>query len=408
MSKTIKNITFYTVSTVLMQITSFILFPILANKLGPANFGRFNYFNTIYLYLSAISILGYSNFISRQCPRETNQIPLVISFLKLKILFTLIVCFFYVLILSFTKIVDINIHFFLIIVLLFSIPDFRWFYIANEKIYIVSFINLITQLLFFGIITYLIYLNIISFYYVFIIQSLTNLIPIIYFLYLFLNEYKEKLDLKSSFLFDRNIILECFYFGSISIIANFNVYFGIIWVTGFLGFASQGIYSVAYKFVLLVNLFFNLLGQVYTPVISKFYLNDQRSLNKHLNHYFILTIVLGVLSVLGIKYILPLLFDYLFDSKYRESLPLINYLSTSLIPLQIISIFVSNILMSTKFSKQVLFALALGTSYYFISILFFTPVKNIDSILELQVSMELLILIVLSSFLLNYRKAILN
>ncbi len=408
MNNTIKNISSYTVSTILIQITSFILFPILANKLQPENFGKFNYFNTLYLYLNVITILGYSNFISRQCPRESNQIPLIISYLKLKFIFTITVSLIYIALLVYFKISDLPLNLFLIVTLILSIPDFRWLYIANEKLYIVSFINLITQLLFFFILLVLYYFNKLTFYFVFITQSITNLIPIIYFQYIFLKEYRSKICFSNIFVYSKQMISECFYFGFISIIANFNVYFGIIWISSFLGFSSQGIYSVAYKFVLLVNLFFNLIGQVYTPIISKFYLLDKNSLKKHLYHYFILVVLMGGVSILSIKYILPLIFDFLFDNKYRQSLPLIDYLSTTLIPLQILSIFISNILLSTKFSKHVLIALVIGTSYYFISILFFIPEKNITTILHLQVTMELIILLVLSFYMLYFRKKILN
>lgn len=276
------NISWMLIAQIIVSILSFIWTIMVAQYLGPSEYGIFGTaisFSSLFLVLSDLGIGTYIiRAISTDLEIESKYINNAFSLsLFLSILYLLVV-FLVLLVLGWDNliilscllyaIVNVISKFVGVLVIPFQVHEQMKFQainniIGNVSTFVALIIVIFTSLGLFGVLSAYIISGIISFVYVFFTVSK--------------HYFKPKLSFNPNFY--KELIISGIPFAIASVFVTIYYSLDMVMITQFVGTYDAGLYNAAYKLISFFTIFYSIYGTVIFPVLNKLFKDDEGLLN---------------------------------------------------------------------------------------------------------------------------------
>jgi O-antigen/teichoic acid export membrane protein len=349
----IKNYSLLILLTAISQICALLVTTHIAKIFGPSIYGEINLVITITMLTGILIDFGMNNYFTREVARNKNTSEIINFCFSVKIGLS---------ILSSAILIIIGIilnnpkSFALLCIiwsgtLIISFLDFRWFFVAQQKSWIPSLFSAIGQLVLTVIIVTTLRSEKQVVYYGILSCFCTSIFPVST-IYLAFIKNRGVPRVKFIGTIWPNLKKEIFPLAISNVCTVTNTYFPPLIIGSTITLNDLGIYSAAFKPVLVIIISFNLITLVSTPAIAKVYEEKRDKFINAIKMFLFVMISAGLFSSLLMTFIAPYLINLLFGNQYISSIYLLRIWTLGLIPFLAISIVFSSSLIPCNASKS--------------------------------------------------------
>lgn len=356
----IKNLVSLTGAEVISKIIGLITAAYLGRVLKPEGFGILGFATAFVSYFLLMVNFGLDTYGTREVAKDNSLIAkLVNNILPMRLLFAFAwFIIFTIVVVLIDKSYTIKVVLLISAINLFTTAiSINWIFMGIEKMWIISIRQILTNLFtLIGIILFVRYEN--NLIIAAVVTTLSGIINSLWLLFIYKKMYN-----KISFEFDLTFWKYIFYeslplvFSSFMVAIYYN--FDIVMLGYIKSERDVGIYSAAYKIILVGIVPFSLILNSFFPSLSKIGLIDSKEFWNTLKNYSLFMFTTGITIAAMLFFNSDLIIKIIFGSKYAlASIPL-SILTMNLLIVGV-NIFFGNPLIAWGKQKQYSIAIALG------------------------------------------------
>lgn len=322
----------------------------LSKYLGVEQFGTFNFVESYFLIIMALSLFGLDVIMVRQLEGNKRYEKALGNGIFI-LLFTSLLFIAISILLGRVFVSTDNYNNILIVSLglVFSpLIVFESYYISLNKIRITSFFKTISYLIKSILIIYFISEKYDFEYFIFLIISEYLLSGI--FIFLFFIKEQNKISFKIDLSLIKQILGSSFYIFIYGIGALIFFRVDVFMIENFLSNYEMGIYTAAFKVLIFLYFIPNLIAQTFFPRIIKIFKSGKLEL-KPLKKMYQLTFISGLITFLFIVLFGDFIINFLFGNDFEESKIILKVLSFNIIFISIGSIY-TKVIYSSNMEKR--------------------------------------------------------
>ena len=319
--KIAKNTGVLFLSQLLSYLIGFFYYLFAARYLGVANFGILSFAFAFTGIFSIIMDLGLNSLMVRDIARNTSLANEYLgNIIGIKIILGVITFLIIVLIVNLLNYSQTTIQVIYIISLSIILTTFCNSFVsifqAHEKMEYQGIGLILNSFLLLGGTFLAIYngLGIIAFSTIYLIASI---ILLVYYIVISTTKFtKPRITIDLNFL---PKIKEALPFGFSSLFVTIYVYIDSIMLYSMVGNEAIGLYSVAYRLIMVLLFLPGVINNAIFPVMSKLYVSNKNSLNMVMNRYFKIMLLLGIPMGVGITILANQIIILMFGVAYSGS-----------------------------------------------------------------------------------------